>query len=231
MSLISFSAISTYRDCPYAYKLKYIDRCEPMFYDDNIFFVGNIVHEAIHSYYAYCYSPSYTKDEIFDITYSYMKEHWDFSVPTNLYMRSYQCLQNFSGWEENNTSKPLSEKKLQTDMLYGIVDYIDLDNNVVVDFKTSSSSYLSFNNRLQAQIYKELIEKNFNCKIEKLHFFFLYNNRMRTVSFDNPKQEAFKDIVYTYVKNIHKHIYDKSPRLPSTCKSCPFAYYCKVLGI
>ena len=61
---ISQSSLNLYRDCPYAYKLKYIDGLEPMLPSTEIFDIGTYVHIAIDGYYKNRYKPRITSDDI-----------------------------------------------------------------------------------------------------------------------------------------------------------------------
>ena len=52
MTTYSHSKVSTYDNCPYAYKLRYIDKKKPETYSTTIeAFMGSMVHEALEYLY------------------------------------------------------------------------------------------------------------------------------------------------------------------------------------
>jgi len=231
---ISQSALSLYRSCPYAYKLKYFDKCDPIFFDTVPMDVGGLIHDCIHVYYRDGYDTSFNDTDIFDITYSHLKRNWDLSFPVSDYAKAYQCLQNHSLWEYDNVKKgievkPFSELKLSANGFYGIIDYVDIQNNRLIDFKSNKYPSLSYEYRMQAEIYKELFEHNFKKDITHFYFFFLFTNDWRTVSFNDAKQKCVRDDVFELLRSVKSNDFDKKPRTPSVCNNCPYSYYCKIL--
>jgi len=51
MTVYSHSRISTFENCPYQYKLKYIDRKKPEISTTIEAFMGSMVHEALEDLY------------------------------------------------------------------------------------------------------------------------------------------------------------------------------------
>ena len=231
---ISQSALSLYRNCPYSYKLKYVDKCTPIFYDTVPMDVGGLVHDSIHLYYRDGYDTTLDSEDIFDITYSYMKNNWDLSFPIDDYKKAYDCLKTHANWEYNNVKKgliikPMSELKLSANGYYGIIDYVNLQNNTLIDWKTNKHSILSYEYRMQAEVYRELFEVNFKKSIDKFYFFFLFNNEWRIVDYSSSKQLQVRKELKQMLDDVHNKKFDKNPRLPSSCKNCAFSYYCKIL--
>jgi len=228
---ISQSAIAVYRECPYAYYLKYAFKKEPMFWDPTVLEVGGFVHDAIDKYYKLHFLMTNNPEEILSESYNELKKIWDISFTPEQLKKAYVCLQNHAEFEaENNGIKPLTEVKIDAGGFFGIIDYIDVQNNKLIDWKTGKYAYLSYDYRMQAHIYKTLFESKFGQTIDHFYFFFLHSNEWRTVKFDSEKQltvgkeaEKFKnDILDSWDNND----FPKKPRL--NCKNCDYKYYCRV---
>jgi len=236
---ISQSGISIFRDCPYAFKLHYVDQREPVFYNFDVLDIGGYVHEAIERYYKNYYLTNGTKDDILNKTYSCLKDIWDTTLLPEYLKKAYDCLENHAKWEENNIktgigTKPLTEIAIDSGDYYGLIDYIDLPSNRVIDWKTNKFPVLSYEYRMQAYVYKKLFESKFNEKLSHFYFFFLYPNDWRTVSYEKEKQiEVGKDVekFLAEIKECYdKEEFEKRPRIRSTCKNCNYRLYCKFEG-
>lgn len=231
---ISQSALSVYRNCPFSYRC-YREKKDPIFFDFNVLDSGKFVHDAIDYYYKNYFHTSHTSELILGYTYGYLRSRWDTTLPLEELKKVYACLVHHSEWEYQNhnngyQSKPMSESKLKNEVFYGIVDYIDLQNKKVVDWKTNKFAVLSFEYRMQAYIYKLLFESTFNETLDHFHFFFLYPNEWRTVRFDAPgmdkviqEVELLKESVLQSIQNDN---YPKEPRIDSQCVHCNYRLYC-----
>jgi len=236
---LSQSALAVYRECPYAYKLHYIDKYQPIFWDPSILDVGSYVHEALDRYYRHHFlvHPQ-DRDDILIETYDELKDVWDKSLTPEQLNKAYTCLENHADWEYKQTqkgirTKPLTEIKIGRNGFFGILDYVDLTTDTVIDWKTGKYPSLSYNYRMQAAIYKTLYENNFNRKLRNLSFFFLHGNAWRTVGFGKEKQKKVTFDVYDLKNRIAKSYetgeWPKEPRLKSGCKNCQYNYYCHII--
>lgn len=232
---LSQSALSIYKHCQYAYKLRYISRCSPVFYDPSILEVGSFVHDAIDGYYRHHYLMHGTADDILAESYAELKKSWDISFLPAQLKQAYTCLQNHSEWEYDNITngigtKPLTEQKIGQMGYYGIIDYIDLPNLKVIDWKTGRNPYVTYGYRMQAHIYRILFEAQFNMKLKNFHFYFLFPNEFRTISYEKEKQiKVGKEVEKLKAEVIHSRDigeFEKNPRTAKGCRNCNFAYYC-----
>ena len=74
MTTYSHSRISTYENCPYQYKLKYIDKIKPEIQNTIEAFMGDIVHQTLEKLYKdKKFSKEISKDSLIKI----YKELWD----------------------------------------------------------------------------------------------------------------------------------------------------------
>ena len=233
---ISQSAISLYRFCPYAYHLKYNERCEPMFWDRSAMDTGNYGHISFDKYYKFHFDPEENRVYILSNTYAELSKVWDRSLGIEEFKKAYTCLEHHADWEYRNINnglktKPLTEVKLCHEGYYGIVDYLHLDNFKPVDFKTGRHASLRYEYLMQAYVYKVLIEGEFRKPVTHFYFFFLYPNEWRCVKFDTDKMKEIKKDVEGFKKGIEDNIFPKKPRLSTGCKNCDYKYYCKILEV
>ena len=233
---ISQSAMSRFRDCPYAWYC-YINRKEPMFFNQEVLDIGRYVHDAIDRYYTNHYSNDRTKEQILFKLYDILKEIWDLTLPPEGLKKAYTCLEHFSEWEYKNISKgienPITEADIYGDGFHGIIDYFDVMSENAIDWKTNTFPVLSYGYKMQSVIYKKLISHEFNVDIKYFNFFFLMPNTWRVVKYDNPKIKSVeKDVNTLYqemMKCYNEGYFPKKPRTPSLCKNCVYKFYCKVM--
>jgi len=233
---ISQSGISLYRFCPYAYFLKYKKKCEPMFWDTSAMDTGGYVHTSVDKFYKFHYDADENRDYILVNSYAELKKVWDTSLDVTEFQKAYQCLETHANWEYKNITdglrtKPLTEIELCHKGYYGFIDYFHLQNHKPIDWKTGKRAYLSYDYRMQAYVYKILLEAEFGIPINHFYFFFLYPNEWRTVSFGTDKQIKIGEDVERYKMLILDEEFEKKPRLENNCKNCPYKYYCRVLGV
>ena len=195
---LSQSAISVYRTCPYAYKLHYIDCFKPIFWEPAYLELGRLVHDAIDYYYRHNYlSAPNSSEDILYYTYKKFTEDWqeiESTMTEDFFLKGYECLQNHATWEyqmiQNGIrTRPLTEIKIPANGFFGILDYVDLNNDAAIDWKTGSYAYLSYDYRMQAAIYKILYDEKFGRNLSHFQFFFLHANQWRTVKYDSEKQQ------------------------------------------
>lgn len=233
---ISQSAITLYRFCPYAYYLKYKKLCEPMFWDMSAMDTGRYAHDAVDKYYKFHFDFDVDREYILANTYSELSKLWDRSLDIEEFKKAYHCLENHADWEYNNITnglgtRPFTELKLCHKGFFGILDYVHPQNWKPVDFKTGRHANLYYDYRVQAYVYKVLLEEEFHKPVNHFYFYFLYPNEWRTVSFGKDKQIKVGEDVENYKRCIEEEEFEKTPRLESGCNNCDYKYYCKILGV
>lgn len=235
MKSISQSQINLYKSCPYAYALKYQYGNEPMFYDPTIMYVGKMVHDAADYYYKHCYTKDNDKALILSLTYRHLRDNWDTTLPVEYLKKAYQCLINFAEFEFNNNhdlaTKPITEIKIYAGDIMGIIDYIDLNNQLAIDFKTNARATLSRSYKMQAVMYKKLIKDKFDIELKKFRFQFLFVDEYRDAVFSKPiYKEIEQDLIACkeQIKESWRTLnFPKAPKTKSTCRWCNYRYYCK----
>jgi len=239
MIALSQSALNTFRDCPKAYEF-YRTKKQGMFWDFDVLDIGKYVHKALEDYYKKSFLVKGDKDDVLLESYYWLKKIWDIKFPPEHLKKAYTCLENHAKWEEKNinngiSTKPLVEVETTQNGYHGIIDYVDLPNDKVIDWKTNKWATLSYDYRMQAAIYKELYDGKFNRKLTHFYFFFLYPNEWRTVKYDTEKQKKVKEEVEKLKKEAQE-CYDngefpKEPRTNKMCENCLYKYYCLVQGL
>ena len=235
MISLSQSGLNAFRNCPFSYKC-YRERKQGMFWDFDILDIGKHVHHGIEKYYKNHFDPDGKKDYILYYSYERFKEVWDFTFPPEYLTKAYNCLENHAIWEADRLKKeigncPLVEVETTQNGFHGIIDYVDLAKDKVIDWKTNSYAVLSHEYRIQASIYKILYDAKFDKELTHFYFFFLYPNEWRTVKYDSEKQNKVKEEVMK-LKDAVEKCYDdgefpKEPRTESMCKNCIYKWYCR----
>ena len=234
MRPVSQSAIGLFRECPKRYWFGYLTDFEPIFFSKNAMDVGKYVHNAIEDYYRKCFVFGASQDEILYDSYNLLKQHWDTSLTTQDYIKAYTSLENHAKWKAGYKlyEQPIVEDDIYSPKWHGIVDF--RCGIKAIDWKTNKYASLSYNYRMQAQIYKWIIEHRYPIKLTHFDFFFLYPNEWRTVAFNKKKQQKVAhDLINLW--NAMQECYDddefpKQPRIRSACGGCPYRFYCQVLN-
>lgn len=233
---ISQSGLGLYRDCPYAYRLKYLDGCKPMFWNFDVLDVGSYVHEAIEKYYKLHFLlEADSPDDILMETYEQLKKVWDTTLLPSDFKKAYTCLENHAQFEYNKLqngirAKPATEIKINARGFFGIIDYVDMSKMEVIDWKTGRFPSLHYTYRMQAYIYKQLVDEHYGVDLKYFKFFFLFPNAWRTVKYDTKKmKEVAEDVenLKASVADAYKYdSFNKEPRTKKMCRNCLYRYYC-----
>jgi len=236
---LSQSALSIYYNCPYAYKIHYLDKEEAVFWNPDALDVGGIVHDTIDDYYKHYHLLKGSPEDVFSRTYDIFKKRWEPTYSIDDYKKAFTSLQNHSGWESKNISmgvgmNPISELDVRYGGYHGILDYVDRERCIVVDWKTNKYPTISYSYRMQAYVYKTLFEGKYGEKLKHFYFYFLYPDRIKEISYDDRKQievgkqvEELKEKVLSSLRNEN---FEKKPRLDSGCRNCGYKLYCKFGG-
>jgi len=233
MKNISQSQINLFRKCPYAYALRYIYKKEGIWFDPSIIEVGSRVHDAVDRYYRNHLQLNGSVEDIRNKVYEILRSEWDITLPVDYLTKAYTCVCNFAEFEYKNRKGrrgvPLTEVKIYSNGLMGIVDYLDLNQPKIVDFKTNTKAFVSYDYKMQAAMYKLLVKEEYDIDLTHFTLQFLYPNEIRQIKYDDKLLSIQRDIE-DYVKKIQdawKNMnFPKEPKTPKTCNSCQYSYYC-----
>lgn len=232
---ISQSSMNLYMSCPYAWHLKYIEKKEPMFWDPSVLDVGSIVHGVIDLYYKMHFMCKGTDNDILVEVYNILKKKWDTTLTAEQFKKAYVCLENFSKWEHKNLlsgmrTKPSTEIKVDESGFFGILDYVDLVSEDVIDWKTNTYPTMMYEYKFQAAIYTTLYEKKFKRKLRVFKFYYLYPNIIRRIYCDTPEMREFTKeaeiIRNNIIKSKEENDFPKQPKTRDKCRTCLYKYYC-----
>jgi len=233
MKNISQSQINLFKSCPYAYALRYIHKKEGIWWDPSIVEVGSRVHDAIDDYYRNHFLENATEEQIRDKVYEIIRNQWDTTLPADYLLKAYTCVCNFATFEYNNRKgrrrRPLTEVRIYSGGLMGIVDYLDLNKPKIVDFKTNTRAGVGYANNVQAVMYKRLVKEEYDIDLKYFTLQFLYPNEIRLIKFDDKMikiQQDLEESVEKIRKAWEEMNFPKEPRTPKTCNGCQFNYYC-----
>jgi len=221
-NFISVSRINCYKQCPYRYKLQYVDEI-PIIIKSEALTLGSTIHELL-------------EQNIF--------EHEDEKFNPYL-VNAYELLKTINDIETLD-SVSTNELKLYGEVLgnktVGIIDKVWKDQGIALDWKTGNLKsgwdqqkrkkvmYSQEDYCLQSYFYKELYNQNHDNKLDKFYFAFLGNkeiwtpkikgNKFGTVGFD---LWCENEIVET-LECINSCLFDKNETV--LCSYCDYRYVC-----
>ena len=175
-------------------------------------------------------------DEILLKTYELLKRRWDTTLRTDQFEKAYICIDNHSKWEYAQTKKrpikPMTEVAINQDGYFGIIDYVDLAKLNIIDWKTGKYPNVHYNYKVQAYIYKQLIDNEYNLNLEYFRFYFMHSNTWRTVKYATDEMRKIAedtDILRDKCKEaMDDGEFEKNPLTKTTCKNCLYRYYCMI---
>lgn len=234
---ISYSAYSTYEQCPLQYKFSYVDKMPRK--DSHHLFFGNLVHETLH----YMLKDVNTRElpELLDFYHS----KWD----DTLFVKNQQ---EPEAWKKkgadiistfHNKFDPKAQEILVTEdyftvplgkhILSGIIDRLDRtkDNEgnpilEVIDYKTGklqSQKYIHDN--IQLTFYYHAIRSRFpDIKDIKLTLYFLEPAVRQSTFRDSGHVERMQEKVFKTIDAIEGKTFD--PKINNLCPWCDYKEIC-----
>lgn len=224
----SYSRAQLLKQCPYKFKLRYIDKLETIPNQDynNPLYLGTCLHKAIETNFEIAKKDLYKN---YYITNDLIENE----------LIKIEYLIN------NKLNLPIGEHEIyiEDDFYRGYIDFIDLDNNLY-DFKYSNNidNYLDSG---QLHVYKYFYEKITGKKINKLYYLFFpktfirqkksetleqFRNRLR----DTLKELEIKKVEIPYNPEKVKEFMEITKTLPKDflknpnkfCDFCEYKNYC-----
>lgn len=152
----SYSRVSTYKQCPYRFKLQYIDELKTLEnYDaDNALYLGTMLHKAIET----------------DVDTA-VKEYYDtFPIITDAHINEAMKIEELAPKVKWLLPEGKHEVPLEDEEFKGFIDY--LTNDEIFDYKYSNNieRYLESG---QLHVYKYFAEKLLGVEIKYLYYVFV----------------------------------------------------------
>ena len=224
----SYSRVETFKQCPYKFKLKYIDHLETLRNQDfnNALYLGTCLHKTLET----------------DFETAKKEFYKNYYISNTLLENELIKIENIVKLIDLPNGK--HEILIEDDFYKGYIDFIDSENNLY-DFKYSNN----INNYLesgQLHIYKYFYEKIYGKKINNLYYLFFPKTFIRQKKTETLEQyrvrllETIQSLKVTKIKieydeekvneffktieNINK---DFPKQTNKYCEFCEYYNYCK----
>ncbi len=224
----SYSRVETLKQCPYKFKLKYIDHLETLRNQDfnNPLYLGTCLHKTLET----------------DFETAKKEFYKNYYISNTLLENELIKIENIVKLIDLPNGK--HEILIEDDFYKGYIDFIDSENNLY-DFKYSNN----INNYLesgQLHIYKYFYEKIYGKKINNLYYLFFpktfirqkktetleqYRVRLletiQSLKVTKVKIEYDKEKVNEFFKTIENINKDFPKQTNKYCEFCEYYNYCK----
>lgn len=216
-SSISPTKLKWFGKCPYAFKLKYIEKIEPIYPDPDIFKVGFLVHDTIHEYYGI--GPSI--ENINDIVLTTFYRKWDYSLPYGKFADAIDYLKHFIDFETLRRKKedvfPESELEVEANGYYGILDFYMRPRKTIIDFKTGKKPKERKSYDYQAVVYSSLVPTE-----NIVYFYYLGPNEIIGTKITEDLVTEVTELKNAVVSALNKKEFPST----GTCNYCEFKHCC-----
>ena len=227
----SYSRVGTYQQCPYRFKLQYIDELKTIedFEASNALYIGSMLHKAIET------DVETATQEYYDL----------FPIITDAHINEAMKIEELAPKVKWLLPKGQHEVPLEDEEFKGFIDY--LTENEIFDYKYSNNidRYLESE---QLHVYKYFAEKLLGVEIKYLYYVFVpkvqirqkktetieqFRSRLRSVlseqqpkiiavEYDHSKVEKYLEAVEE-IK--HATEFPKNPT--KLCDWCNYKNYCQ----
>jgi RecB family exonuclease len=234
---LSYSSISMYLNCPYSYKLAYIDRI-PVPKKPAISF-GNSLHATLRDFYNVPLPVPPSLEELMKM----LEKNWlsegykDPSEERSYFNHARTVLADFYRRETQNFKIPIAlEQRFEIEIntrkngfsLLGFIDRVDKTEEgfEVIDYKTSKKPppLSAVHNDLQLSIYHLGVEALWGISPEKLTLYFILPGIKLSTQRSREQLEEVKELIIKTVEEIKKEKFE--PRENNLCPWCDYQTYC-----
>ena len=229
-SRLSYSRLRAYQDCPFKFKLLYLDRKRAPLSAGSA--LGHSLHRALEKFYQ---EDGGTLQRLLDL-YEGSWVHQGFAdAPQELeyHAKGRRILKRFWTLEENRRTtilfveKPF-EFKLGRHIIQGIIDRVDLHpdgTHEVIDYKTQQDVLTEEEVRrnVQLQIYGLALKEAFGLAPARLSLLFVAHAAIVGVPYDEAHEPRLKDLLSETADRASSGRYDPDV---SHCPRCEFRRSC-----
>ena len=227
---ISPSSINTFQNCPAQWNYRYITHDKGIYLETPHIDLGTYAHSAIEKSFGSASTKPKKEIEItqrIDICFAEVVGDKFRSMPS-IQTKLNKVIKNFKELELRRASKwkvylpTFIEKDLRNDNFRGIVDFYSEPEATIIDWKTGYKQNLNENDKVQAEVYRYLFEKQ-GYPVDKVYFVVLTTGSVL-------QAQLQKDgWILEQHKQIMSAIEDKNfPAKPNKfCKSCVYQIACE----
>lgn len=227
----SYSRVGTYKQCPYRFKLQYLDELKTLenLEADNALYIGSMLHKAIET------DVETATQEYYDL----------FPIITDAHINEAMKIEELAPKVKWLLPEGKHEVPLEDDEFKGFIDY--LTDNEIFDYKYSNNidRYLESG---QLHVYKYFAEKLLGIEVKYLYYVFVpkvairqkktetieqFRSRLRSVlSEQQPKivcVEYDQTKVDEYLETVEeiKNATEFPKNETKLCGWCPYQNYCQ----
>ncbi len=238
---LSYSSISTYKNCPLSYKFAYVDKLERR--KSPALSFGSSIHQALHFFYS---NPLQKAPNLSDLIQC-LDSNWlreGYSSPEEEASYKELAIRVLNKFHEANSEPfvaPLAlEHKFQIDLglegklgqkcfLTGVIDRVQKnpDGSIeVIDYKTNKRlpPFAQVDKDLQLSIYYFAAKETWGVEPEKLTLYFVLPDIAMTTSREKNELERVRGEVLLTASSILKEEFD--PKENPLCPWCDFQPIC-----
>jgi len=221
----SYSKINTYKNCPYRFKLQYIDKIKTPFVMNKSLEKGSFLHKGIELY---------LKDEIKKIADFEFKVYND-EEKSKLFKQLKKILKNDNIQYYKTKENLYIEKGFGLDIdtlevkdynydsdIIGFIDlmFYDEDEKIVYIIDHKSGKFNENQDKIQLYIYYLVALSLFPAEKAKLYFDFIEHNKSISFEFDKSEKEKIQNEVKKIIEMIEMS--SSFPKKDTFCNWCPY---------
>ena len=231
---LSYTQISLYQQCPWSYKLRYIDGLRPE--EKWYFSFGTTMHSCVERFFKVSAPPPPSLEEMLQ----YYEENWlsqGYESPQEEFRyKEYGkgILTRFWEIHAPDFRMPVALERgffldIEGIKVRGFIDRVDkLDSGglSIVDYKTNQELFTAdhLENSLQLTIYQMAAEQTWGLPVEKLT---LYHLRSNTPCACPPRSKSQTDDARQLILDVAENIMqEKFPAMENQFCPCDFAQHC-----
>jgi len=235
LPVVSYSKLTTYKNCPKAYKFIYIEKLPRLDKPYTVF--GNFCHDTLEDFHkAYIDKSEDSADIVMKKSFINAKRKWEAKLTREQITEGFEIMQTYLDSLPDKMPNVIDVEKeiwLPIDnelIFYGFIDRVQIDEDGIVhivDYKTTKDPrFLKDRTQLLLYAYALYIE---DIKISKMRTsFILLKHKMKYLSADNVVDDLLKaknSLLDMWGRIQLDQLYRASP-IEYKCKNCDYLEKC-----
>lgn len=237
LPIVSYSKLSTYKNCPKSYKYAYIDKLPRLDKPYTIF--GQFCHQILETFHLeYINGSKKPIEDVMKESFILAKNEWNEKVTNEQVTEAFNIMQDYLYQLSDSPFPNIShvEKKIwvpidDTLVLYGFIDRVQIDNDGIIhiiDYKTTKDErFLKDRTQLLLYAYTMYLE---NKNIDKIRTsYIMLKQKMKLLSAEHTVKDlisAKNELLKTWETISLDKLYRATP-IQWKCNNCDYIKYCK----